>query len=83
MSLAALRARATRQEQLVRKLGMDPFVGTGQVAEIIGIVKTNVSRLRASGEIPEPLFETPGGPQWLRARIEAIAEERRQSKGGS
>lgn len=78
--LSRLRAKAGAHEELAKALGAEPFVGTGQVAEILGIVKTNVTREREAGNIPEPFQQLPGGPIWLRSRIEAIAEERAQAK---
>lgn len=54
-----------------------PWVGIGQIAEMMGIVKANVRRdLIAPGHIPEPDYELPSGPIWLRSRIELAKAER-------
>jgi hypothetical protein len=82
--VSRLRRKVKVQEGRLRLLGRDAFVGTGQVAEIMGIVKSNVGRMRRSGEIPEPYQELPSGPIWLRSAVELAAEEwraRRAERG--
>lgn len=68
--IGTLRGRVTRHRRALQILGDDPFIGAGQVGELLGVLKTNVRRDVSSGKIPAPTYELPGGPVWLRAEIE-------------
>jgi electron transfer flavoprotein alpha/beta subunit len=51
-------------------------VGVTRAAEILGIPKPNVSRMRRQGRMPEPLEQDgPGAPVFVRSEVEALARE--------
>lgn len=55
-------------------------VGVAEAAEILGIRKQNLYRLRSNGELPEPIEELAAGPVWDRAEMEKCARERAKRK---
>lgn len=61
-------------------------VGVTQAAEMLGVPKSNISRLRSQGRMPEPVpQEGPGAPVWLKPEVEelakALAAERTARRG--
>lgn len=56
------------------------LVGVAESAEILGIRKQNLYRLRDNGELPDPRVELASGPVWDRKAMEECAKERRKAK---
>lgn len=53
---------------------MPTVVGVTRAAEILGVPKSNISRLRAQGRMPSPVpQEGPGSDVWLKSEIEELA----------
>lgn len=48
------------------------FITVGQVAEILGVRKPNVYRIK---DLPKPVGEGAGGRIWRRSHIEKFAEK--------
>lgn len=62
------------------------IVGVTRAAEILGVPKSNISRLRTQGRMPEPVPQDgPGAPMWLKPQVEelavALAAERAGRRG--
>lgn len=53
-------------------------VGVAGAAEMIGVPKPRIARLREAGRIPEPLYDLPSGPLWLREEIAEVAASYRR-----
>lgn len=51
------------------------LVGVGEAAEMLGLPKPRIARLREQGRMPEPIQELAAGPVWLRSEVKLLAEE--------
>lgn len=57
-----------------------PFVGTAEVAEMMGIAKPHVAARRKAGQLPDPVADLSSGPVWLRRDVEPYAEALAKSR---
>lgn len=69
------RARVTVDGKRMRVDAAVPIVvGVTEAARILGVPKSNISRLRAQGRMPEPVpQEGPGAPVWLKSEVVELA----------
>lgn len=53
------------------------LLGAKEVAELLGVDRTTVSRWLRDGYLPEPFQHVAAGPLWLRPAIEDFASAHR------
>lgn len=52
------------------------IIGVTKAAEMLGVPKSNISRLRSQGRMPEPVPQDgPGAPMWIRDELVPLARE--------
>lgn len=56
------------------------LVGVTEAASILGIPKTRIYRLQASGEMPEPVVKLDAGQFWARADVTRLRDKRRRKQ---
>lgn len=71
------RARVSHGGKRIRvDVAVPILVGVTRAAELLGVPKSNISRLRDQGRMPEPVpQEGPGAPMWVKAQVLELAEK--------
>lgn len=52
-------------------------VGTAEVAELLGVDRSQIGRWRRNGQFPEPAHRLAAGPFWYRSDVAKLAVERK------
>lgn len=68
-------ARARLTEYLSGRPALPPLLGVTEAAEILGVRKPHLYRLRDQGRLPEPVITLMAGQIFLRSDIEVLAAE--------
>ena len=56
------------------------LVGAVEASEILNVERTRIARYVKTGVMPKPISKLRATNVWLRADVEALADERRQAK---
>ena len=68
-------------ERVDVEVSMPRLVGVTEAAALLGVPKSNISRLKTQGRMPSPVpVDGPSADVWLRSEVEKLAREMKKSR---